>query len=156
MDKLIQANWNNDSAHSNPLKHQKLKLQNNSKSEDSKSNLSLPSIQNFKYSKSKFFNADFLLGFEDKNYNIKKILKSEIGEKFTTTVLKIALIKRQETIACTCVLEYNWRIEKSYLKMGIAGNMFLFLKFLWKTDQIYLSENEDSSSDMNLENSNHK
>lgn len=40
--------------------------------------------------------------------------------------------------------------------MGIAGNMFLFLKFLWKTDQIYLSENEDSSSDMNLENSNHK
>ena len=121
------------------------------KSEESKSNASMRSMNSFKRTKTLLFSTDSLLNFENKNYNIKNILRSDLGEKFTSVALKIALIKKQEKIAATLVLEYNCRIERPYLKMGVAADMFQFLKFLWKTEQIYYSEGDQTASDMTFD-----
>lgn len=150
IDKILHQYSKYTGDQSKLLKHQASSIVNNArKNETNKSHPSLRSMQSLKKGNVRVDDPEFLMGFQDKKYNIKNILRSQMGKKFASMALKIALIKRQEKICCALLLEYDCRIEKSYLKMGVTGDLYTFLQIMWKKDKIYYTEGDNSASEVN-------
>lgn len=102
IDKVIDSYVDYDGDQSKLLKRQESMAANKSNAgeSDNKNSLhSLKSLKTLKRSQTKLLNPVSLLSFTDRKYNIKNILLSEMGQKFASMALKIALIKRQEKIA---------------------------------------------------------
>ena len=62
----------------------------------------------------------FSIKSTEKLKEIKGVLKSDLGRKFMTRVLKIAINFKEDTIAAVVVARYNFDLEDCMVNFAIA------------------------------------